>query len=140
MGTSTLLRSFSSARMPIDVEIRCIAARRPVFEHIPPILVVLARDGHVVRNDIQHLAQVAFAEPLAEAGVRLLAAQFRIDVVMIHHVVAVPAAGSRLQIWRAVNVTDAKIMQIICDRRGIVECEILMKLDAIGGERNSLHS
>ena len=50
-----------------------------------------------------------------------------LTVMMIDYVIAVPAAGSRLQIWRAVNVTDAEIVRILCDRRGIVEREILMR-------------
>jgi hypothetical protein len=71
---------------------------------------------------------------------RVLAAQFCINVMMIHYVIAVPAARSRLQIRRAVNVTDTQAVKILRHCRGVIECEILMKLDAIGGERDSLHS
>ena len=63
-------RSFSSCGFPVDIEVGRIAAGGPVFENVPPIAIAASADRHVVRNDIQHLSQMARAEPQREPVMR----------------------------------------------------------------------
>jgi hypothetical protein len=99
-----------------------------------------ARNGHVVRDYIEHLPETALTQPPAEPGMRILAAQLFVHPMMIYYVVAMSAAGSGLQIRRTVDMAYAKIMKIFCYGRRILECEIAMQLDAVRGEWNSWHS
>ena len=48
-------------RLPVDVEEAGVTAGRTIFQHVPPVTVQAAADGHMVRDDIQNLAQVASA-------------------------------------------------------------------------------
>ncbi len=58
---------------------------------------------------------------------------------MVDDVVAMRAARRRLQIRRAIHMRDAQLAQILRDRRGIVEGEILMQLKAIGRSGSAWH-
>ena len=50
-------------RLPIDIEINGIAAGGPVLQYIPPEPVAASADGHVIRDQIEDLAETARAEP-----------------------------------------------------------------------------
>ncbi len=59
---------------------------------------ILAAQRHVVGYDVEHLAEVRLAERLTEALVRGRASQLVVDALMVDDIVAVHAAGRRLQI------------------------------------------
>ena len=126
-------------RLPVDIEEGGVAAGRAVLQHVPPVAVLLAQ-RHVVGHDVQHLAQPSLAQPLAEALVRLRAAQLLVDPAVIDHVIAMHAARRRLQIRRAVDVRDAEVAKIFGDGRGVLKGESLMELQPISGSRNSQHN
>jgi len=93
---------------------------------------VQAGDGHVVRHDVEQLAEVMVGEGEAEPGVAFLASQLGVQVRVVDDVVAVGAAGRGLQVGRAVEVTDTKPGQISGCLRSLVEAEAGLQLDAIG--------
>lgn len=86
-------------RLPIDVEIVGISAGRSIFKNVPPQFVIAAGDGHVIRHDVQNLAQVAFAKSLTKFRVFVLTAELCIHAVMIDDIIAVLTSGRSLKIW-----------------------------------------
>jgi hypothetical protein len=72
------------------------------------------------------VAKAEFSEPFAKTLMSFGAPKLLVDTTMIHHVVAVRASGSCLEIGRSVYVGDAEITQISGDRSGIVERELLV--------------
>ena len=63
------------------------------------------------------------------------AADFGIEGAVVDDVVAVPAAGARAQIRRAVNVADAELRQVRHDRGRVAKRESAMQLQAVGRAR-----
>ena len=68
------------------------------------------------------------------------AAELFVDVAMIDYVVTVGASGCGLEIGRAVDVRDAEFVQILRDVCGVVEGEVLVKLETVGRLGSSGHS
>jgi hypothetical protein len=85
-------------RCPFDVKVAGVLARRPVLEHVDPPAILGGGDRHVIRHDVQHLAKPLFPEGADEPLVAGVAAQFAVDAVVRHDIVAVRAAGRRLQV------------------------------------------
>ena len=92
--------------MPVDVEPCGEAAGRAVFENVPPVFILRA-DGHVVRNDVEDLAEAKFGESRAKTLMTFFSSEFCIDALMIYDVVAMHAAWSGLQVGRAVDMGNA---------------------------------
>ena len=67
-----------------------------------------------------------------------LAAQFRIQGIVVHDVVAVRAAGTCLQPGGSVHMADTEACQVRRQRGGIVEAEALIELQPVCGPRNHL--
>ena len=86
--------------------------------------------GHEVEDQPEPGALQRGAQPRKP----ILAAELRIERAIIHRVIAVPAAGARLEKRRRVEMRDAERFQIRRDPRGIVEAEVLAELQTIGGE------
>ncbi len=128
------------ARLPVDVEIGGVAARRTVLEHVPPPAVGGPGDGHVIGDDVEDLAQALAGQRLAQSRVPRLAAELGADPRRIDHVVAVGAARRGLQVGRAVEVRDAERREIVRDRRRRVEIELGAQLHAVGGEDLARHA
>jgi len=124
--------------VPIDIEPGSKAAGRAVLEDIPPVFILRA-DGHVVGNDVEDLTKAEFSEASAETLMSFFAAEFGIDALMIDDIVAVHAAGSCLQIRRAIDMRDTKGLEIGSDPYGVVECESGVQLQTISGVWNSKH-
>ncbi len=114
-------------RIPVNVKERGVAARSAIFENIPPEA-ILSPQRHVIRHDIQHLAEGRLAQRPAEPLMRLLPAQLRVHPLMIHHVVPVHTPRRCLQVRRAIDMRDPQIVQVRRNRRGVVESEPLVKL------------
>ena len=55
---------------------------------------------------------------------------------MLHHIIAVRAAGARFEKWRRIQMTYSDGLQIGSERRGVVESEIRSELKPIGRDRN----
>lgn len=117
---------FSFERLPIDIEVRSVGTRWPILEHIPPVLIVSAGNRHVIGDDIQHLSEPHLPEPLAEARMSVRSPEFLIHAVVVHYVIAMQAAGRRLQIGRRINMGDAEFAQIIRYRGCSVEIKARM--------------
>ena len=126
-------------RVPIDVEVRRVAARGAVLEHVPPPGIVGAADGHVIGNDVEHLSEPDAAQRFGEPRVSRRPAELAVHRARIDDVVAVRAALRGLQVRGAVEVADAEGGQIVRDRRGRGEVEAGVELDAIGGAELSRH-
>src|SRR5882672_5368950 len=92
--------------------------------------------GHVVGHEIENESDIRALESLAKPLERRFAAELGIERTVIHDVVAVAAAGARLQERRGIEMTDAERLQVGHCSRGIVKSEILGQLQAIGGERD----
>ncbi len=138
-GKQGLILKALIARMPVDVEEAGEAGRGPVLEHIPPPAVVLAGDGHVVGDDVDHLAEAVALQGGHEAGVGVGTAQLRVDLGVVHHVIAVGAARGGLQVGRQVDVAHAQGGQIGHHRRRFVESEARPQLQPVGRARGVTH-
>jgi hypothetical protein len=121
--------------LPVDVEERRPEARRPVLEDVPPPAIRRPVYRHVVGDDVEHVSEPDAGERGDQTPERWLAAELVVQTSMVDDVVAMRAAGRRLQVWRAVEVADAEGREVVCDRRGIVEREAGVQLHAIGGAR-----
>ena len=77
------------------------------------------------------------ARSVATNVVEILArADLRVERVVIDDVVAVHAAGARAEIGRAVDVADAERGEVGHERGRVLEREVCVELQAIGGARN----
>ena len=124
-------------RVPLDVEEAREARARPVFEHVQPPRVRRLRDAHVVRDQIHHVPHAARVQRVDPRPVLLVGADLRVEARGIGDVVAVRAAGHRLQIRRGVAIADAEVVQIVHDRAGVTEGEAAVELQAIRGKRDA---
>jgi len=106
-GEQNLVSQPLLGRVPLDIEIRRVAAGCAVLQSVPPPHVVIPRDGHVVGHDVQQLAQAAAAKFLREPFEPGFTAQLAVHSGIVDHVVSVRAAGSRLQIGGTVDVGDS---------------------------------
>ena len=94
--------------VPVDVEVRGVAAGRAVLQHVPPPRIVWAADGHVIGHDVEHLPESGAPERFGQSRMPGRAAELAIDGSRIDDVVAVRAAFRGLQIRGAVEVADAQ--------------------------------
>lgn len=136
-GQNDLVSQSLLGGVPLDIEIGRVPAGSPVFERVPPPGVVLSRDRHVIGNNIEHLAEPIFSKFPAKRGVRLLAAQFGIDAMIIYDVVAMRASGSGLEVRGAVHMRNPQIPQIIRNSGGRIETKTAVELQPIGGTRDA---
>ncbi len=123
--------------IPVHVEVRGVDAGGPVFEDIPPPGVLPPGDRHVVRNDVEDLAQAGGPERRAHPGMALGAPELPVDVGGVDHVVAVRAARRGLQIGRSVQMGHTQVAQVPGDRRHLVETEAGAELHPIGRQQRS---
>jgi hypothetical protein len=80
----------------------------------------------MVGYDVEDLAETDLTESLAETLMCWGTPELFVHAAMIDDVVAMHAAGSGLQIRRAVNVRDAELMEIRRDCGCVVKGEIFM--------------
>jgi hypothetical protein len=128
-------------RLPVDVEVLRVERGRAVLQHVHPPGVVGAEHAHVVGHHVQQLAHAVRAQRRDEAREAFLAAQLGVDLVVRHHVVAVHAARARALDGRAVHVAHAQLGQVGQHANRVVEAEVLVELQAVGGARHArLHA
>jgi hypothetical protein len=121
--------------LPVDVEGAGLGRELPPLQHREPPAVVGAADAHVVRHDVEDEAQAVLAERIGQAQESLLAAELQIDRRMVDDVVAVGGAGPRLVDRRGVEMADPEPREIRNDLRRVVEGEVLVELEPVGGAR-----
>ena len=85
-------------------------------------------DPHMVGYEIEHLSETVVAERRRHLTEGHLIAELRVQLAMVDDVVAMRAAGTRFQVRRGVNVTDAQSRQVGSEGCGILETEPLVKL------------
>ncbi len=124
--------------VPVDVEGGRPPAGLAVLQDVPPPGVGLA-DGHVVGDDVDHLAQSPAGQGLRQPLVAGLAAELGVDPGVVDHVVAVGAAGHRLQDRRQVGMAHAQVGEVVDDLDGVVEREPGVHLEAVRRPRRSCH-
>ena len=125
---------------PVDVEGRRVGRGGAVLEHVEPPGVAVLRDAHVVGDDVDEQAHAARAQGGREALEGGLSAQLRAQPVVIGDVVAVRAARGRLEERRRVGVAHAEGVEIVDERRRVVEGEAGAELQAIGRARHAHHA
>ncbi len=119
-------------RVPVDVEVAGVDARRAVLEDVPPPGVGPPGQRHVVGHYVQHLAEAGRGQALHELAMAFGAAELGVQPPVIHDVIAVGAAGGGLEVRRAVEVADAELGQVAADRGRVVEGEPGVQLDPVG--------
>lgn len=118
-------------RVPIHIEVRGVAAGRTVFQHIPPPGVLPAADRHMIRDNIEHVAQPVLSQDVTEASVGCSPPQLRIHVVRVHDVIPMGTPRCRLQIGGAIEVAHAELREIIGEGGRLGQPETGMELDPI---------
>ncbi len=131
-GDEHLVLQLDFGRLPIDVEPRCVAAGRPVLQHVPPVE-IFGADRHVIGNDVQHLPHAEFVQAPAKLLVPLFASQFLVDSLVIDDVITVHASRCGLQVGRTVDVGNAQTLQIRRDLCRMVKRKSGIQLQTIGG-------
>ncbi len=123
-------------RVPVDVE-RCGMGRvDPPFEHIEPPGIVRAADADVVGHEVENQSQIGPRQGLRQPCECRLAAEFRIERIVVDDVVAVRAPGTRFQKRRGIEMADAERLEIGHEIRRGIEAEAGGKLQPIGRSRN----
>ncbi len=87
----------------------------------------------MVGHDVENQPHAVFAQGLDQAQQGRFAAQFRVDDRRVDHVIAVHRAGTGLEQRRRVEVADTQTGEVGHQRYGVVEGEVLVKLQALGG-------
>ena len=124
--------------VPVDIEKFMVGRVRTVLQHVHqhPVLAV---ERHVVGHDVLHPADTQFFQMLDQHLKPFRAAQFGIDGVGVHHVVAVLAAAAGGENRRSVNVGHPQLGQIRCDGDGGFKAEVGIQLQPIGRGGNTRH-
>ncbi len=100
------IAQFRLRRVPLDVKVGGVTARRTVFQYIPPPWVVLAADRHVIGDNVEHLPKSALPQLRAHRGVSSGASQLFIHLSMVDDIVTVRASRRRLQVRRCIEMAD----------------------------------
>src|SRR5690606_8373793 len=98
--------------------------------------VVVAHHAEMIGHDIDDQPQAMLVQDCDQAIEILAAAEIRIELRMIDHVIAMQAAGPRLENGRGIDVADTQASQIRNDACRIVERELVIELQPIRGARN----
>ncbi len=135
-GNEYVAKQLVLRRIPVDVEERGVGTVGAVLEDVPPPRVGAVVDGHVVGHDVENVAHPVLCEGCEQTFVRLGPPELLVDARVVDDVVTVRAAGARLQVGRAVEVTYPEVCKIGDDRRGVVEAEAGVKLHTVGRTRS----
>ena len=122
--------------MPVDVEIGGKGGGLAVFQHVQPPVIIIAHDAHVVGHHVHDLAHAPLLQGRGELLEVLGAGYFRVQAGVVGDVVAVPAAGPRLEQGREVAVADAELVQVGQQCLGLLEGEIAVHLQTVGRPRD----
>ena len=87
----------------------------------------------MVGHDVGDEAEAVGPQGRDEARAPLGAAELTSDAGRVDHVVAVPAAGHRLEDRRAIDVRDPESRQIRDDAGGLVEVEVRLQMEPVCG-------
>ena len=135
-GYEHFLMQVTAIRIPFDVEPAGVNRLLTPFEYVEPQRIVSPADTHMIRDHIENLSELLELQRCAHAAERSLIAEFWIELRMIDDVVAMQTAGTCLQIGRRIQMTHTELRQIGRQRRCIIETEMLMELQPIGGAWN----
>ena len=117
---------------------KCGVRRRgAVLQHVEPARIVGLEHAHVIGHEVEdqaHAVRAQRGDQRVEIG---LAADLGIELVVVHHVVAVRASRPRAQEGRRVQVAHAQLREVGHDRRRVGEGEVAMQLDAIRRARDA---
>ena len=120
---------------PVDVECRGVLARSPVLEDVVPPSVGGRLGGHVIRHDVEHMAESVGPQRGEEHVVAGLSAELLADAVVVDRVVAVHAPRRSLKDRRRVEVGHAQVDQVRADGGCVGERESGVELKPIGRQR-----
>ena len=118
--------------VPVDVEEACGGGLRAGLEHAEP-RAVRPRDPHVIRHDVDDPAHAELAEPGEEPLVRRVVADLGAHPAVVEDVVSVGAPRPGLEVGRQVAIADAQAVEIVDDPGDVVEPELPVDLNPIGG-------
>ena len=115
------------------------SGRRSVLEDVLPPGVPPSRDAHVVRHHVDQLAHPSFPESLRERLVSRLAAESRVELPVVGHVVAVGLRDARLEDRGEVAVGDPQLGQVGHEVAGVEERQVRSELETVGGAGDPGH-
>ena len=116
--------------MPLDIEELAVGAQASPFEQVQPPGIVTAADGHVIGNNVEDQPHVLFTQGRYQAAQRRFAAQFRVNLGRVHHIVAMHGPGARCEQGRGVHVADAQTGEIRHQGHRLIQGEVFMELQA----------
>ncbi len=135
-GHEDFVREHGVGGSPVDIEVFGVSGRLAVLQHIHPPEIVRTHDADVVRDDVEDVPHLVGAQRCDKLLEVLATPDFRIEGVVIDHVVAMDAPGSRAEVGRAIGVADTKRSEIGDDGRCVTKRESRVELDAVRGARN----
>ena len=84
--------------VPVDVEPAGMDRIRPPFEHVEPEGIVGPPDAHVVRHEIQDLAEAVGLQRRVHSREGGLVTQLTVERIVVDDVIAMRAAGARFEV------------------------------------------
>ena len=82
---------------PIDVEVMRVRRRGAIGENIPPPVIRVGRDAHVVRDNVENLPEAILLQRADIRPVLLVRSQLVVETSVIDHVIPVRAAFARFE-------------------------------------------
>src|SRR5262249_51499441 len=122
--------------LPIDIERSSAGRLRSPFQDVEPPRIVGIVNAHVVRHEIENEPNVRRIERSGQAPKRILAAELRVERIVVDHVISVRAARARLEERGSIEMADAKGLEIRHQRGRSVEAEIRGELETVSRERD----
>ena len=132
-GQQHLVGQLALHGMPVDVEERGPRRAGAVLEHVEPPRVGVARDAHVIGDDVEDEAEAMRGQRRGHPVEGRLAADLRIEGIVVGDVVAVRAAGPALEARREVGVAHAEGGEIRGEIGHGLEAEPGPELQAVRG-------
>ncbi|MHC2260238.1 hypothetical protein ACVIVC_002009 [Sinorhizobium meliloti] len=119
-------------RLPrVDVEIVGKFAKAAPFDHaVPPV--ILEMRGHVVRDDVQNETESFGPQRMSEPHKSIVAAQGRVDLVIVDDVVAMGRPTDRGEKGRGVEVRYAEPDEVRDQLHGFCEVHPVAELETVG--------
>ena len=117
---------------PVDVEPGGVFGLRTPFQDVQPPPIIRATDPHMVRDEIEYLAQAICLEGIDHGFKISIGAQLWIKLDVTDDIISVRTPRPRLQVGRRVDVAHAELGKVRRDQGGRLEAEVLRELQPVG--------
>ncbi len=136
-GQQQLVAQLRFQGVPVNIEVIRELGGAAIFQHVAPPRIVF-RNGNVVGNNIEHQAHAMRLQLTGEAAEIIQGANLGVELIVVGDVVAVQAAGTRLEQRRGVNMGDAQALKVRHKLPRLLQAKARVKLQTVRSQRACL--